>query len=123
MKSQEIKQWDIVYVESEKKCPHGSVLYKSRPGVVISNDKGNMHSNIAIVAWLSTSLKRPEMVTHEILSHYEGLRKVSMLKAEQLQTIDQEDVLTVMDHLRPEDIVRVRRAVMASLGLEVQDAT
>ena len=54
-----------------------------------------------------------------MLQHYSGLRKVSVLQAEQLATIDKGDVISVTDHLTDADMARVDQALLASLGLEV----
>ena len=52
-----------------------------------------------------------------MLQHYSGLRKVSVLQAEQLATIDKGDVISVIDHLSDADMARVNQALKVSLEL------
>ena len=57
------------------------------------------------------------MKTHVLLTWYDEL-KPSMIQAEQLATIDKRAVLGYITHLREEDMVRLDRALLASLGME-----
>ena len=89
----DFKRGDIVFVDNPIKKPHGHVVCGNHPAVVIQNQAGNDHSGNLIVAYLTSQLKKLELPTHIVLQHYSGLRKVSVLQAEQ--------------------------ALLASLGLEV----
>ncbi len=109
---------DIVYVENPLQEPHGHVSCGNHPAVVIQNNVGNAHSANLIVAYLTSQIKRLELPTHVVLQHYDRL-KPSMLLAEQIATIDKTDVTEYIGHLRPEDMVRVDKALISSLGLEV----
>lgn len=115
----DIKRGDIVFVENPYQKPHGHVIYGNHPAVVIQNNMGNEHSSNIIVAYISSSLKRLEMPTHIVIQHYTGLRKVSVVQAEQLATLDKGDVISVIDQLTDADMARVDTALKASLGLEV----
>ena len=54
-----------------------------------------------------------------VLQWYSGLKKVSMVQTEQIATISRDtDVLAVVDHLTEEDMKRVDKELLASLGLE-----
>ena len=70
-----------------------------------------------IVAFITSSMKRLEMPTHIVIQHYDGLRKVSVVQAEQLATIDKGDVISVIDHLSDADMARVDQALKVSLEL------
>ena len=111
------KRGTIVFVENPQKAPHGSVVCGNRPAVIIQNDTGNEHSNTLIVVYLSSQMKRLDMPTHVVLQWYPGLKKTSVVQAEQIATISKADVIGVVDHLRKEDLVRVDKAIMASLAL------
>ena len=115
----DFKRGDIVFVDNPIKKPHGHVVCGNHPAVVIQNQAGNDHSGNLIVAYLTSQLKKLELPTHIVLQHYSGLRKVSVLQAEQLATIDKCDVISVTDHLTDADMARVDQALLASLGLEV----
>ena len=115
----EFLRGDIVFVENPIQTPHGHVVAGNHPAVVIQNNVGNEHSGNLIVAYLSSQLKKLELPTHVVLQHYAGLRKVSVLQAEQLATIDKGDVISIVDHLTDNDMARVDQALAASLGLGV----
>ena len=117
MKGIDIKRGDIVFIENPNKKPRGHVVCGNHPAVVIQNDKGNEHSTNIIVAFITSSVKRLEMPTHIVIQHYDGLRKVSVVQAEQLATIDKGDVISVIDHLSDADMERVNQALKVSLEL------
>ena len=52
-----------------------------------------------------------------LLTWYDEL-KPSMIQTEQLATIDKRAVLGYITHLREEDMVRLDRALLASLGMD-----
>lgn len=116
----EFRRGDIVMVENPIQEPHGHVMTGNHPAVVIQNDAGNTHSNNLIIAYLTSQMKRLELPTHVVIQHYPGLRKVGVVQTEQLATIDEDDVLSYMDHLTDADMARVDASLLASLGLGVK---
>ena len=113
------RRGDVIYVKNitSKEAQGNHIIHGDRPAVIIQNQKGNEHSPNLIVAYLTSQLKRLEMKTHVPITWYEGL-KPSMIQAEQLQTIDKGSVKGYITHLRDEDMVRLDRALIISLGLE-----
>lgn len=122
MEGPNFERGDIVFVENPLQEHHGHISCGNHPAVVIQNDIGNAHSGNLIVAYMTTQLKKLEMPTHVVLQHYEGL-KPSMLMTEQIATIDKTDVMGYINHLRPEDMLRLDRALILSLGLEVRNGS
>lgn len=112
----EITRGTIVFVKNRQNSGH--VMMGNHPAVIIQNNKGNKHSPIIIVCYLTSQLKRLEMKTHVLLQHYDNL-KTSVVQAEQIATINKTDILSIVTELRPEDMVRVDTAIKVSLGLEV----
>lgn len=106
----------VVFVDNKQ--DNGHVMKGVHPAVIIQNNIGNKYSPTVIVCYLSSQLKRPDMKTHVLLQHYENM-KTSMVQAEQIATINKTDILSVVTHLRPEDIARVDAAVLVSVGLAV----
>lgn len=113
-----IKRGMVVKVRNQYQNPNGHVITGDRPAVVISNNKGNEYSPVIIVAYMTTSLKRLEMKTHVLLQHYDELL-LSVVKTEQIDTVDKDDVMEIVTEIRPEDMVRIDAAIRVSLGLEV----
>ena len=95
----------------------GHVISGNHPAVVIQNDIGNKYSPTVIVCFMTSQIKRLDLKTHVVIQHYDGLRP-SVVLAEQMATVDKNNILAVMAKLRPEDMVRVETAVRVSLGLE-----
>ena len=108
---------DVVFVGDSNGLTHGHVVRGNHPGVVIQNDRANSTSPNIVVAFITSQMKRLDLPTHVVLQHYENL-KPCVVMAEQLATVDKEDVLSFMDHLREEDMVRVDRAIFESLQLK-----
>ena len=118
MEDRVFQRGDIVFVSNPLQEPHGHVTAGDHPAVIVQNQAGNEHSPNLIVAYMTSQLKRVGMPTHVVLQWYDGL-KPSMVQAEQLATSDKEDVLAYVTHLRDEDMVRLNKALRASLELEV----
>ncbi|MCI9229450.1 type II toxin-antitoxin system PemK/MazF family toxin [Sporofaciens musculi] len=115
----EFKRGDVVFIENPLQGTDAGnhVVCGNHPAVVIQNQKGNDCSPNLIVAYLTSQIKRVEMKTHVLLTWYDEL-KTSMIQAEQLATVDKSAVLGYITHLRDEDIVRLDRALLASLGMD-----
>ena len=114
-----IKRGDIIMVDnSSYKEPHGNLIYGVHPAIVIQNNSGNKYSNNLIVVFASSKLKRLDLPTHVLLQWYEGLKKPTVVQAEQIATISKDDVMSIVDHLREEDMKRVEQAIITSLELK-----
>lgn len=103
----EIRRGDVIYLKRLDSDP-----MRLRPYVVVSNDVGNHFSDISLVVPLTSKHKKLDMPTHAVLD-YHG----SMLLAEQIHTINQDDVDRIAHHLGKVDIDKIDRCVRASLGL------
>lgn len=115
----EFKRGDVVFIENPLQGTDAGnhVVCGNHPAVVIQNQRGNDYSPNLIVAYLTSQIKRVEMKTHVLLTWYDEL-KTSMIQAEQLATVDKSAVLGYITHLRDEDIVRLDKALLASLGMD-----
>ncbi len=118
MEYSEIKRGMVVKVRNRYQNPVGHVIMGDRPAVVISNNKCNEYSPVIMVAYMTRSLKRLEMKTHVLLQHYNDL-VLSVVKTEQIDTVDKTDILAVITEIRSEDMIRINAALMVSLGLEM----
>ena len=86
--------------------------------IVAQNDLGNTYSDSIIVCYVTSKIKRLDIRTNVCLQFYEGLgNKPAMIKCSQIMTIDKDDIVDVVDYLRPEDEVRFNQAIKASLAL------
>lgn len=105
-----MKRGDIYYIDLGDYV--GSEQGGIRPCVIISNDIGNVHSNILIVAPISTKLK--QLPTHQIIV----LKRFSVIMYEQIRTVDKSRVLDYMTHLNPYEIKLMDKKIKISLGQE-----
>lgn len=105
-----MKRGDIYYIDLGDYigCEQGGI----RPCVIVSNDIGNLHSNILTVAPISTKLK--QLPTHQIIT----LKRLSVIMYEQIRTIDKSRVLEYMTHLNPYEMELMDQKIKISLGLE-----
>ena len=115
----EYKRGDVVFIRNMGKKGNDDthVVCGNHPAVIVQNQKGNDHSPNLIVAYLTSQIKRVEIKTHVLLTWYDEL-KPSLIQAEQLATVDKGDVLSYITHLRDEDMIRLDKALIFSLGLE-----
>lgn len=93
----------------------GSVQQGYRPGVVFSNNKGNVNSPNVIVYPLTTSIKKASQPTHVILDAEKcGLRYTSMVLCENPQCIPKTMLGKLVTHLDDDDISRIAVAQLVS---------
>lgn len=91
----------------------GSEQKGRKPGVIISNDKGNDNSPNIIVAIL-TSQNKTKLPVHVITNE---MPKVSTVMCEQIRTISKDRVNGVYRKASPELMELVNNALRVSLGL------
>ena len=109
---------DIVIVENPLQENHKHVLSGNHHAVVVQNNGANEFSPTLIVAYITTNLKRSDLPTNVVLQWYPALKPCLVL-ASQIQTIDKDDVIAKVGHLREEDLRRVDMALSYSLAMEV----
>ena len=117
---EEIKKYSIVDLENpvDKHGQKTSIIQGHHYGCVIQNDKGNKHSNTIIVAFITSNTSRLDLSCNCLLQWYDFLYKPSVVLTSQIMTVDRSDIIAVLGELRPEDQIRVDKALKASLGLE-----
>lgn len=95
----------------------GSEQKGIRPALIIQNDIGNEVSPITIVGAISTSIKIYP-INVEIKSSESGLNKDSVVKLNQIRTIDKSRLIKKLGKLDPFRMEVVKSALILSLGLE-----
>ena len=95
----------------------GSEQKGIRPALIIQNDIGNEVSPITIVGDISTSIKIYP-INVEIKSSESGLSKDSVVKLNQIRTIDKSRLIKRLGKLDPSRMDVVKSALILSLGLE-----
>lgn len=109
------KRGDLVWIDTPNQGENH--LQKNiRPAVILSNNIGNMHSDIAVVSYITGKIKRMDMPTHVIIN---SMDHPSVVLLEQLDTISEEHILnyagsgSVWIH----EMMAIENALRISLGL------
>jgi len=95
----------------------GSEQKGIRPALVIQNDVGNEVSPVTIVAAISTVTKTYP-INVEIKPSESGLEKDSVIKLNQIRTIDKKRLIKRLWRLDSSKMKAVNSALMLSLGLQ-----
>jgi len=87
-----------------------------RPVLVVQNDAGNRYSPTVIVLALTSQMEKPRLPTH-VPVRGQGLRKDSVVLAEQIRTLDKRRLREKIGRLDPATMEKIDRALRASLAL------
>lgn len=109
------KRGEIYYIDWSP--GRGSEQVGTRPAVIIQNDTGNRFSSTTIVAAISTQTARAYPFQVLISAQESGLPRDSIIKCEQLQTVDQHRLGRLAGALSPRKMQEVDEALHRSLGL------
>ena len=111
-----VKRGEIYYVDWTP--GRGSEQMGVRPALIVQNDVGNRVSSSTIVAAISTLRRIPYPFQAAITSEESGLPRDSVVKCEQLLTIDQARLGRLAGSLDEEKMLEVDLALQRSLGLQ-----
>ena len=91
----------------------GGEIRKSRPAIVVSNDKANMHLNRIQIVPLTTNVER--IYPGEAFVKVEGRKQKAL--ATQLTTVAKNRVMEKVGRLTDAEMVAVERAIKVQLGM------
>jgi mRNA interferase MazF len=94
----------------------GSEQAGIRPALIIQNDLGNKLSPTVIVATISTKGKKVYPFHVLIEPHESGLPEISIVKLEQIMTIDKGRLIKKIGSLEAKKMAEVEIAIYRSLG-------
>lgn len=100
------------------------VQQRVRPSLIISNDKGNKHSEILTVTAISTKYKQYDLPTHlyfdiSNMDFVNGMTNLyGSIMLEQIKTIDKKDVIKVLGKLNNKTMQYVNELIVLSLVSE-----
>ena len=95
----------------------GSEQKGIRPALIVQNDVGNEVSPVTIVAAIS-SVTKTYPINVEIKPSDSGLEKDSVVKLNQIRTIDKKRLIKRLGRLDSSKMKAVNSALMLSLGLQ-----
>ena len=97
----------------------GSEQGKIRYGVVIQNDKGNIHSTTTIIIPFTHKIKGLHIPTHALIrkTKENGLKSDSMLLGEQIRVVSEQRIIEKVGRITDEKSLReIRRVYEANFG-------
>jgi len=97
----------------------GKEIAKTRPVVVVSNDKNNQYSDTVTVLPL-TSSKSESVYPFEVFLERgrADLPKDSKVKANQIRTLDKSRLIKFIGRLDDNDVVAINKAMKIHLGID-----
>ena len=113
-----IKRGDMFYADLSPVV--GSEQGGIRPVIIIQNDIGNKHSPTVIAAAITSQTGKSRLPTHiEIESEGSGLKADSVVRAEQIRTIDKSRLKEKIGHINDDKVMnKINNALGVSFGLE-----
>ena len=97
----------------------GKEISKTRPVVVVSNDKNNAFSGtVTILPISSQSLDKTYPFEVVLPTGTANLPKDSKVKADQIRTIDKSRIIKHIGSLKPSEIVSIENAIRLHLGIK-----
>ena len=113
-----VKRGEIYYADLSPVV--GSEQGGIRPVLIVQNDVGNRHSPTVIAAAITSQRDKSRLPTHiEVSADTCGLSKDSVVRLEQIRTIDKKRLKDRMGELDNTSMNRVNTALSISFGLQI----
>lgn len=110
----EVKRGDIFYIVNNYQ-EEGSEQRAGRPAVVVSNDKGNEHSNVIEVVYLTTQPKA-DLPTHIDIK---SANRPSIALCEQISSVSKERLGDFIGTCTKYELDMLDAGMMISLGIDI----
>ena len=114
-----IERGDILIADLGK-ASGTSIQSGIRPVIVISNNKANTYSPVVTVVPLTSRVyKKRYLPTHVFIDRSEmvGLKRHGLVLAEQITSIDIQNIIQKCGHVSPSAMQRITRAVKIQTGV------
>jgi mRNA interferase MazF len=110
-----VKRGDIWLVNLDPTVGHE--IKKCRPAVIVQNDIGNKHSQITIIAPITSQGLEKIYPIEVLLTPRSQLRKRSKVLLNQIRAIDAGRLVRKLGRVDPDAQKKIDEAIMISLGL------
>lgn len=108
---------DIYYIQPRRTV--GSEMRGARPGIIISNDVGNAHSEVVLVVYMTAKAKAP-LPTHVAIN---STNTPSLALCEQIETVSKKRIGNYMNSVTPEEMKAVEKALLLSMGINSNETS
>lgn len=96
----------------------GSEIGKTRPAVVISNDRNNQYADTVTVIPITSKIEKIYPF-ETFLSHREtSLPHDSKVKANQIRTVDKQRLIKLLTQAPSEKVNEIEQAILIHLGID-----
>lgn len=109
-----LRRGDIYYIDKEP--VYGSEQQGGRPGIIVSNNVGNIESDIVQVVYITTQPKN-DLPTHVTIY---SARQISTALCEQVWPVSQSRVGNYVGSVTADEMSEVERAIAIGLGLKLR---
>jgi len=119
IEQQTVMRGDVFYADLKQGL--GSEQSGVRPVLIIQNDVGNANSPTTIIAAITSQITKPKLPTHVLLpAHLGGMKKDSVILAEQVRTIDKRRLRDKIAHIQAnsKEMQQFAHALRISVGLK-----
>lgn len=99
----------------------GSEIGKTRPALVISNNKNNEFSSTITVIPITSSLEKVYPFEVAILKYETGLKSDSKIKCNQIRTVDRERLIKPLNKISMQIMKKVENALLIHLEINNSD--
>ena len=110
----EVKRGDIYYIVNNYQ-EEGSEQRAGRPAVVVSNDKGNQHSNVIEVVYLTTQPKT-DLPTHIDIK---SANRPSIALCEQISSVSKDRLGNYIGTCTKYELEMLNAGMMISFGIDI----
>jgi mRNA interferase MazF len=112
-----VSRGDIFLVAEER--TEGGEIKKVRPWVVIQNDVANMHSEVVIVAAITSNTKHKDHPVNVLVTGTEtGLKEDGLVLCNQIRTVAKSRLIKQIGKVPPKKMELVDWALLKSLDLD-----
>lgn len=106
---------DIVYIKGREDAV-GSEYSKTRPAVIVSNDKANKYSPVIEVVYISS--KPRYLPTHVVLSPVYDGDFSGTIHCEQITSVSVNRILRVCGHVSESCLEAINKCLKISIGID-----
>ena len=112
----EVKRMEVWFADLGNR--NGSEQRGQRPVLIISNNRGNKHSPVVVIAPISSQIQKAKLPTHVVIkAAAKSMLCDSVVMFEQITTLDKSQLIYKMFELPTLYSTEVRRGITMSLGL------
>lgn len=97
----------------------GSEQKHVRPAVIVSNHKGNEHSEIVTVVPITSQIKKVKQPTHVLVRHMKALDRNSVVLCEQIGSFSKLRLIKLLGRFNRKTMLKIDEAIRVALSKDI----